>query len=171
MSPPNETCLDPATEALQRSRAIRLGTKLLRLAARNDAPSEALNALRKAREIVAQHGLAVSVTDPTLPDTDSGPCSLEGDPWTPALVEQWACRAALHCVEAARFLAEAGYPMPGTHLNKLAGVPDMQICVLGGLQRWATVNGLPHPLMQDEWGGWLFVSPAIRAAFRCALAA
>lgn len=156
---------------MDRFKAIERSQKLMALALRNDAHWEALSALRMAQKIVSQHDLVLVVADPNGRRTDPSASSASGCPWAPALVERWASRALPHCVEAVRLLAEANYPLPGAHLNKLAGVPDHLTCVLGGLQRWATVHGHPRPLSQDEFGGWFFVSPAIRAAFSHALVA
>ena len=91
--------------------------------------------------------------------------------WTPVHCEKWAGNAKPHVKMAIRALAADATLKSTAELNKLSGGSSGG-AITGGLNAWATRNGLPMPLVKRAEGGrsgYAFVSEELRVMFEQAL--
>lgn len=93
--------------------------------------------------------------------------------WSLKLGEKWAAIAKPHVRRAITALAVSSVPMTTAELNLLGGGHSGG-AITGGLNAWATRNGLPMPLVKVKSGGkkgYRFVSEDLREMFVVALEA
>jgi len=91
--------------------------------------------------------------------------------WTPAFAEQWADNATPHVRTAIKVLTGSGQPMSTAELNAVSGGSSGG-AITGGLNAWATRNGLPMPLVKrrvNGKAGYRFESEELNAMFARAL--
>ena len=122
---------------------------------------------QRARVATCPQELAVpskhSEFSPPLINEASDPATAQG--WTIEEVKRWAQSAEPHCRAAVRVLAATGLPIPINDLNAAVGACSGGP-LIGGVQRWATTNELPHAFEKDEAGAYRFASDQVRLLFR-----
>lgn len=111
------------------------------------------------------HAAPAEAGEPGPPPNNKAGYSPTALGWTTEDVERWAESAEPHCQAAVRVLAATGLAIPINDLNAAVGASSGGP-LIGGVQRWATTNELPHAFEKDEAGAYGFASEELRLLFR-----